>query len=443
MEKPVLIKNGIIISPGKPPKLLQNYKVILHEGLIQKVTSDFVDEKEYNVIDASGKVVLPGFINAHMHFYSTLVRGFAKTKFAKNFNEVLENLWWKLDKILTKETVYYSTVIMLINAIKKGTTTFIDHHASPKNVRGSLFEIAKAVKECGLRACLCYEVSDRDGEKIATEGICENREFIEYCKNNPDEQLKALFGLHASFTLNDKTLSAASKTGNELDVGFHIHCAESSYDEVHCVRNFGMRVVERLFAFGILSEDTILAHCVHINEAEMHILSDTGSIVVHNPQSNLNNAVGIADIIKMQEKGILVGLGTDAMTVNMLEELRAALWVQHFKNENPSCGFMQVFDTLMLNNSLITDRIWNIPLGRIEEGAAADIVLMDYNSPTPLNEETLAGHIIFGLSQSVVDTTIAGGKILMKNKSLMLDIDEKEISEKSRQLTETLWNNFK
>ncbi|TRZ53193.1 chlorohydrolase, partial [bacterium] len=177
-------------------------------------------------------------------------------------------------------------------------------------------------------------------------------------------------------------------------------------------------------------------------EKEMEILASNGTAVVHNPQSNLNNAVGIADIIKMQGKGILVGLGTDAMTVNMLEELRVALWAQHISNANPSCGFMESAGTLLRNNSIIAGRYWNVPLGEIIVGGAADIVLIDYIPPTPLDGNTYLGHIIFGISQSTVDTTIANGKVLMGNKVLTLNIDEEEISRKAREHTVALWNKF-
>ena len=443
MNNTLLIKNGIIITLGENSKVLYNHSVLVENGLIKKIapSSEF-KEKYDKEIDANGKVVLPGFINAHMHFYSTLVRGLGKAKPSGNFLEVLENLWWRLDKVLTPEDNYYSALIMLVSAVRRGTTTFIDHHASPYAVTGSLQQIAKAVKETGLRASLCYELSDRDGEKIAEEGLKENYEFIKYTQKNNDEFLKALFGLHASFTISDKTLEKASKLGNELNSGFHIHVAEAESDEEYNVKNFGVRVVERLNKFGILGKKTIVAHCVHVDENEMNILKDTGTIVVHNPQSNLNNAVGIADVIKMANKGILVGLGTDAMTVNMLEEIRVAMWAQHLKQQNPTAGFMEIASTLFFNNAKIANRYWNTPLGKLEEGAAGDIVLIDYNPPTPLDDTTSLGHLIFGISQADTDTTIVNGKVLMENRKLNLDIDEKEIAAKARELTKKLWERF-
>lgn len=439
----ILIKNGTIITLGKRNRVLRNYSILIDGGRITRIgPTKNIRVKGVEEIDASGKVVMPGFINNHMHFYSTMVRGLGKVKPSKDFNEILKNLWWRLDKRLTLTDVYYSALVMMINAIKKGTTTLIDHHASPFAIRGSLFEIAKASAISGLRVSCCYEVSDRDGKKVRDEGVEENREFLRWSKGNNSEFIRGMFGLHASFTLSDETLRIASNIGDELNAGFHIHCAEAVSDENHSMKNFNMRVVERLKRYGIINNQSILAHCVHINSREMDIISEYGAFVAHNPQSNLNNAVGIADVVGMSKKGIKVVLGTDAMTVNMLEELRVALWAQHLRQNNPSSGFMEIASTLLFTNPEFASRHFNVRLGEISEGAAADIVLIDYFPPTRLDENTAPGHIIYGLSEENVDTTIVGGRILYQNKKLKLDIDEEEISYRSRKLSERLWKRF-
>lgn len=440
----ILIKNGIIITLGEACKVLYDHAILLEDGVIKQIApKTAINERADKIIDAQGKVVLPGFINTHMHFYSTLVRGLGKANPSKNFQEVLENLWWRLDKKLTLDDTYYSTIVMLLNAIRHGTTTFIDHHASPFAVRGSLQKIAKALKQAGLRGCLCYELSDRDGAKIAQEGIEENVAFIKYCNEQKDPQLKALFGLHASFTLSDETLSAAVQVAKDLNTGFHVHTAEAESDQEVTQRICGMRVVERFHKHGILGPKTIAAHCVHLTDTEIEVLAATNTLVAHNPQSNMNNAVGIADIIKMQQQGILVGLGTDAMTVNMLEEVRVALWAQHLRANNPSVGFMEAASTLFVNNAKIARHIWDdVKLGVLKEGYAADVILIDYAAPTPLNENTVLGHLIFGISQCPVDTTIANGKVLMENKKILLDLDEQELTAKSTELADKLWERF-
>jgi putative selenium metabolism protein SsnA len=437
----LLIKNGIIITLGEKNRVLYDYAVLCKDGLIKSIApvKSFTDSYD-KVIDAEGKVVMPGFINSHMHFYSTMVRGYGKAAPSKDFNEVLHNLWWRLDKQLILDDCYYSTLIPAIDAVRHGTTTLIDHHASPFAVLGSLGRIADAVKEVGLRASLCYEVSDRDGQKIADEGIKENTDFIVRCNNDEQNQFKALFGLHASFTVGDATLEKAASLGKDLGVGFHVHTAEANSDQIQCESQHKMRVVERFKKFGILGPKTIAAHCVHVNENEMEILAETGTAVAHNPQSNMNNAVGVANIIKMNDKGVLVGLGTDAMTVNMLEEVRSALWAQHLSKKNPSVGFMEALSTLLVNNARIANRYWKPFVGELKEGYAADIVLINYYPPTLFDETTFLGHLAFGISQSTVDTTIAAGKVLMENRQLKLDIDEERINASSRECAAKLWD---
>ena len=437
----ILIKNATILTLGDLNCVLPEHDLLIKGGKVEKIAPE-ITEKADKTINALGKVLMPGMINAHMHFYSTLVRGLGKAKPSANFQEVLENLWWRLDKKLSKEDVYYSALIMLVQAIKNGTTTLIDHHASPGFVRGSLNEIARAVRETGLRASLCYELSDRDGDKVTQDGLDENVEFIRNTQQNPDDQLKALFGLHASFTVSNTTLKRAAALGQNLNTGFHVHVAEAASDQDVTLKKFGSRVVSRFRDYGILGDKTIAAHCIHLTDEEMDILADTKTMVVHNPQSNMNNAVGIADIVKMQEKGILLGLGTDAMTVNMFEEVRVALWAQHLLHKNPSVGFMEASNSLFLNNGKIAQRYWGLELGEITEGGPADVILLDYESPTPLNGDTVLGHLIFGLSQASVNTTIARGEILMENKILKLDMDEREINSKTRELTESLWRRF-
>jgi cytosine/adenosine deaminase-related metal-dependent hydrolase len=485
----LLIENGTVLTGGKKPTVLSGHSVLIEDGYITRVApKKRLKAPSARRIDASRKVVAPGFINAHTHFYSTFARGLTKTRPAGNFVEVLKNLWWRLDSALTTEDCYYSALIALLDAIRHGTTTLIDHHASPCAVRGSLRAIAKAVQQTGLRACLCYELSDRDGPHISNEGVEENVSFIRHCQRTSRAKvgravpsapwqitelrnsrrlsnahgalgtarptsshprptphaprpahLSALFGLHAAFTLKDATLDKAASLGHELGTGFHIHVAEAESDQQHSRQEHHLRVVERLHRFGILGPQSIAAHCVHVNRREMDLLSETQTAVVHNPQSNLNNAVGIADIISLAERNVLVGLGTDAMTTNMLEELRVALWAQHLRAQNPSVGFGEVVTALYLNNPKIAARAFSLPLGEIREGCVADVVLVDYDPPTPLDANNSFGHMVFGISQASVDTTIVGGRVLMQNKRLTLDLDEPRINARARELAAKLW----
>ena len=436
----ILIQNGTVITLGNPNKILYDTDVLIEGSNILSIGKRLPRNELTKVINANGRIVMPAFINTHMHFYSSFATGLNKAKPSKNFYEILQNLWWRLDKKLTLEDVYYSAKIAMINAIKKGSTTIFDHHASPHCITGSLSEIAKAATDCGLRVNLCYEVSDRDGEQICQEGIYENLNFIKWAEKNGDGKIKGMFGLHAAFTLSDKTLEKVTEKCSAEDTGFHIHCAEDKKDQDDSLKLYHMSVIERLNHFGILGKRTILGHGVHLNDKELDIIKNKDSILVHNPQSNMNNAVGVANVLKMVEMNILTGLGTDAMTSNMLEELRVATWLQKLENKDPSVGFLEACKLLVENNQLIAERFFK-KVGVLKEGWTADIIIMDYYPYTELGEDNFLGHLVFGLPNATVDTTISSGKILMTDKRLV-EIDEVEISEITKEFSRKFWKRF-
>jgi putative selenium metabolism protein SsnA len=440
MPNSLLIEGGTVLTMGTSAKVLHDHSVLIEDGLVAKVAP----RKAFRLsrgkrMDARGKVILPGFINAHTHFYSSLARGLTKTVPARTFNKVLKNLWWRLDSALTTEDCYYSALIALLGSIRHGTTTLVDHHASPSAVVGSLGAIERAVLESGLRACLCYELSDRDGAPVAEDGLAENAWFLHQCQQQPHARIRALFGLHASFTLSDDTLEKAAALGHELRTGFHIHVAEARSDQDHSKRHWGRRVVQRLKQFEILGPQSVAAHCIHVSPREMDLLAETRTAVIHNPQSNMNNAVGTANLVELTRHGALVGLGTDAMTTNMLEELRVALWGQHLRAGDPSVGFAETTATLFSGNPKIAQRMFGLRFGEIRRGAAADIAIFDYDPPTPLEPGNVYGHLVFGISQIKADSTIVGGRVLMERGNLALNLDEARVNARARELAKALW----
>jgi putative selenium metabolism protein SsnA len=439
--KRLLIENGIIVTLEKPNRVLNDHALLIEGDLIKNILPQRSAQiVKAEVFDARGKIIMPGFINAHTHFYSSLARGLTKAAPSRNFTEILQNLWWRLDRQLTLDDCYLSTLVAGLEAIRHGTTTIIDHHASPRAIVGSLSKIAEAARELGLRTCLCYEVSDRDGEKAAQEGIEENLRFIGQCAQENANQVKALFGLHASFTLGERTLRRCAKEALKLHTGFHIHCAEDLVDQEITQRKFGKRVVQRLHEHGILGPQTLCAHAVHLADPEWDLLAQTQTAIVHNPQSNMNNAVGVMDLAKASHRGVLVGLGTDAMTSNMREELRSAIWAQRLWHRNPSIALSQAVELLIKKNQEIANRYFH-KVGQLKQGWMADLVLIDYFPPTELNQDNFYSHLVFGISQSIVDTTIVGGKILMKNKVLSC-LDEETICRQAQKSSSALWKRF-
>jgi len=433
------IENGLIVTMDKERRILKRGNVIIEDGKIASVEKAEAKGKHRadETIDAAGKIVMPGLICAHHHLYSTFARGMAiPGEPAKNFVEILEKLWWKLDKAMTKEDIYYSSLVPLIECVRNGTTTIIDHHESQSFQKGSLDEISRAVEEVGIRAALCFGTSDRYGKGEA--GLEENKRFLSHLSSKPSQLVKGMVGLHALFTVNDDTLDKSVQLAKKFGVGVHVHCAEDKADQDENLKKYKMRVIERLNSHGALGEKSIAVHCVHIDEKEMGILKATGTNVVHNPESNMNNAVGCADVLGMMKKGIEVGLGTDGMSSDMLSQMRCAYLIHRHVKQDPRVAFLEAPAMLLDNNPKIVQRVAGWKVGEIANGAPADVILIDYLPPTALNENNFLGHLIFGLVDATVDTTICNGKVLMRDKKLV-GLDEESITQKTTQLASELW----
>lgn len=431
-------ENGIVVTLGASNQVLWNASVVTDGEQIAAVGSAAEMRSRFpqaEVVDCTGKIILPGFICAHHHFYSTMARGMSiPGEPASNFVEILERLWWKLDMALDDEDITLSTQIPLIECIRNGTTTIIDHHASPSMRDGSLDLIETAVRQAGLRASLCYEVSDRN---IPGGGVAENERFIRKIGKG-DGQIAAMMGLHASFTISDETLERCVGIARDAGVGCHIHVAEDAADREDSISKYGIPTVHRLEKMGAAGEKSIFVHCVHIDESEMDLLASTGTVVVHNPESNMNNAVGVTRLFDLLQRGVLVGLGTDGMSSDMLSQMRCAYLLHRLANRDPRVGFMEAPRLLLQNNPDICERQFGLRLGEIAPGLSADLAILDYQPPTPLSEANFLGHLIFGMVDAVVDTTVCRGKILMQGKKI-LALDEERIAARSRELAPQMW----
>jgi putative selenium metabolism protein SsnA len=431
-------ENGIVVTLGPNNRVIWNGSVVVEDEKIVAVGTApemKVRFPKAEVVDCSGKIVLPGFICAHHHFYSTMARGMSiPGEPAANFVEILERLWWKVDQALCEEDITLSAQIPLIECLRNGTTTIIDHHASPGLRDGSLDLIEKAVRQAGLRASLCYEVSDRN---MLGGGVEENERFIKKIGKG-DGQIAAMMGLHASFTLSDETLETCIGIAKDAGVGCHVHVAEDLADREDSLNKYGMPVVHRLDKFGASGAKSLFIHCVHIDESEMDIIAATNTSVVHNPESNMNNAVGVTRLFDLLKRNILVGLGSDGMSSDMLAQMRCGYLLHRLANHDPRVAFMELPKLLLENNAEICERQFGIRLGELAEGRPADMAIMDYQPPTPLSEANFLGHLIFGLVDATVDTTVCRGKILMQGKKI-LSMDEERIAARSRELAPQMW----
>ena len=440
----LVIGNGKLFTRNDEMPFVENGAVAIEGTKIAAVGETEVIKKQYGdaeFIDAKGGVIMPAFINTHEHIYSAMARGLSiKGYNPKGFLDILDGQWWTIDRHLTLEQTKYSAVETLISCIRNGVTTVFDHHASFGQIGGSLFTIADVAKELGVRACLCYEISDRDGMDKARESVMENAEFIRYALKDDTDMIAGMMGMHAQFTISDATMELAAANKPD-EVGYHIHVAEGIEDLHDCLKKYGKRIVDRLMDFNILGEKTLLGHCIYINPHEMDLIKDTNTMVVHNPESNMGNACGCPPTMEIVHRGILTGLGTDGYTHDMTESFKVAnvLHKHHLCDANAAWG--EVPQMLFEGNAKIANRYFKKQLGVLKEGAAADVIVTDYIPLTPMDASNVNGHILFGMTGRSVVTTVCNGKVLMKNRELVGLDEEKilyEVREEAKKLAHSI-----
>jgi len=443
-DRKTLITQARVATFTDPPQLIENGALLIEGDQIAAIDTTAALTARYPDVerwDAGGQLVLPASICGHTHFYGAFARGMSTPgEPAADFPQILERLWWRLDKALTLEDVRYSALVCLVDAIRHGTTTLIDHHASPNAIDGSLDTIAEAVRQAGVRASLCYEVTDRDGAERMEAGIEENVRFARSLSERDAPCLAASFGLHASLTLSDETLDRCVAAAESAELGFHIHVAEGVSDQEDSLEKAGKRVVHRLADAGVLGAQTIAVHCVHVDEGEIERLASTGTFVTHQPRSNMNNAVGVAPVEKMLDAGVNVSLGNDGFTNQMFAEMKAAYFVHKLDQRDPrAMPGGRVMQLAYPNNARLAQVFWpDQTLGVLEKGATADLVFLDYHPTTPLTAGNLPWHVLFGVEASMITTTVCAGRVLMRDRQL-LTLNEEAITARARELAAQVW----
>lgn len=443
----MLITNCRIVTWGKPNRILDDYAVLIQKQTIiqidlqTKLLADYPNEEVFN---AKGQLLMPGLICAHTHFYSAFSRGMAiPGSPAIDFSEILQKLWWPLDQSLSLEDVKYSTLLGLIDAVKHGCTTLFDHHASPNAIQGSLDQIGSSLIQSGVRGVVCYEVTDRGGIEKAEEGIAENIRMINKVKKDKSTLVKAMFGLHASLTLSDKTLEKCTGAVDGA-TGFHIHVGEHQVDEYDSINKSGLRVVDRLDKYNLLGSNTIIAHGVHMDMKETELLRDSDTWLSHQPRSNMNNAVGLANIDSMIRYGVKVCLGNDGFSNTMWDEYRTCYLAHKLWNKDPQrMNGADLAEIAFYNNADLASHFFSSEgrIGTIEVGAQADLILVDYKPFTEMTAGNIPWHIQFGFRDSMVTSTMVAGEWLMKDRNL-LTLDEEEITNKSMELSKKVWERY-
>lgn len=424
---PLTLANATLASLW--PRVLRTGHVVIADGRIREVVNA-LPEDAGEIVNCSGRIIMPGNVCAHTHLYSSLARGMpAPPKAPTNFPEILEQVWWRLDSALDERSTVASAQIGVLDAVRAGTTTLIDHHASPNFIDRSLDAIAQGFDLVGARGVLCYEVTDRGGPERRHDGLRENERFLQ--RRHP--RLRGLVGAHASFTLNDDTLIELAELAGEADTGVHIHVAEDRCDQDDSQRRAGKAVLARLEDAGIVRDHSVLAHGVHLSDSELESARECKSWLVHNCRSNLNNGVGRARPVDFGERS---ALGTDGIDGDMFAESRTA----YFRAREDSLDrYADEFTDMLARGAALAGAIFDTPIGTIQPGAVADLMVLNYDPPTPLTAENLAWHWMFGLRAGHVESVMIDGQWVLRQGEFT-GCDEESIRAQARIEARRLWS---
>ena len=430
--------NARVLQTMPPFSVQEGVDVVVTDDIIVAVGNNagasFPDAKEF---DASGKTIIPGMVCSHHHYYSGLSRGMlVQAGPQEDFIQVLKEWWWRLDRALDEEALYYSSLICSLDAIMAGTTTCIDHHASPSFMSGSLETIARGMREVGVRGATCYEVTDRNGGMDEMRvGVEENVAFAKSVdsrrKSGEKPLVEAMVGGHAPFTIGDEGLALMKDACDSTGRGMHLHVAEDKYDVAYSHHRYHKDIIDRLDGFGLLSDNTLLVHGLWLNDREIELINGRGSYLAHNPRSNMNNHVGYCKGLGDVDNLVL---GTDGCGGNMFEEIKLAFF-KHKDQGGP--WWPGDFATVLSRWNAILDRYFGEHLGRVEPGYKADLTVLDYRNPTPLVEDNIAGHIVWGMSSNAVDSVMVEGKLVMEHRAF--DFDIQEIYAKAAEVAARVW----
>ena len=444
----MLITDATVVTFRRPNEILDGHGLLIADGRIAAIgPSAELEERHHDAprLDARGQYVMPGNICAHGHFYSAFAVGMSVPGDpAITLPTILDRLWWPYDRALGADEVRLAVEVGMVDAIKNGTTTYIDHHSSPNCIDGVLDLIASVVTDAGLRAVLCFEVTDRDGPERATAGIAENARFVDRCSGGPigGGRIAASFGIHAPMTVSDATL-AACRESVPAGAGFHVHVGEHEYDQHRSLAISGTRSVERLHSHDMLGERSIMAHAIHLDAREIMLLAETGTASSHQPRNNMNVGDGIAAVESQMRAGVRVCLGNDGLAPTMWREAEAAYLLQKIAHRDARrLPPDQLLEMAVYNNAALASLYFpDTPVGTIAEGAAADLILVDYQPATPMTPANIGGHLVFAMNESMITTTIVAGEVLMLDHEL-LTVDEQEVKARSREAAPAFWERY-
>ncbi len=427
-----VFENALLVQLD--PAMVEQGALRVDGGKIIALGADVSAEPSDEVIDCGGAVLMPGLVNGHTHLYSALAAGMPAPPIAPtNFQEILKYVWWRLDRAHDEQSVRMSGLIGALIALRCGTTTLIDHHASPSVIGGSLTTLEDGIAEAGCRAVLCYETTDRNYPEEAKHGLDENERYVRLCQDRSDGRYAGLVGAHASFTLRNESLADCVDLAKSLGVGVHIHVAEDPCDEALTHKAYGETLLDRFAHFDLMdTPGSIFAHGTHLSDNDIRAINQHGSITMaHNTHSNMNNAVGYAPVAKFDRPPML---GTDGIGADMWREARTAQFKSHDGNlplpfGRPLC--------MIGESARFASRSLGVKLGVLEPGAEADLVLTRYVPATPLHTDNLAGHFIYAMGPEFVSDVMISGDWKLRSGEVV-SCDEAVARAKSAEMSRAL-----
>jgi len=442
----ILVKGGTIVTMDPRHRILSDHSIIIEDGRFRAIgkTGEITRHARTDeIVDATGGIVMPGLICSHTHLYGILLRG-AKLNITppSDFTQILQRVWWPVDESLTFDDAYASALVACLEFLKTGTTTFADTYSGPNSIEGVLDRIAKAVDEVGIRGLLGFEATERHSKEEGERGVRENVRFITSTKRRKGSRALPLFSLHASFTVTDELIRSVRELASKYSVPITIHTSEGLGDPQHNMERYGKRTIERLRDVGLLARDVILAHCVHLNDNELDIVAKCGATVAHNPMSNMLNAVGTARVPDMLRRGIRVGLGNDGYIFDGFENMRAAYLIHRSVLRDPNA--IDAYDILEMA-TIRGAELYGLEkqLGSIERGKTADLIVVKPDIlPTPLNPDSVVGHLINTITGHDVRTTIVNGRIVMRDRTVTT-LDEIDTQRKGQDAATALWQRLR
>jgi len=438
----ILVKDGIIVTMDSDRRILSDCSIVIDDGRFGAIgkTKDIMrDWKPDQIVDASGGIVMPGLICSHTHLYGMLLRGASlNVPPPTDFTQILQRVWWPVDENLTLDDAYTSALVGCLDFVKTGTTTFADTYSGPNSIEGVLDRIAKALDEVGIRGLVAFEATERHSSDEGERGLKENARFAAKVKTEKGSRAMPLFSLHASFTVTDDLIESARRLASEYAVPITIHTCEGLGDLQHNIERYGKRTLERLRDVGLLAPDVALAHCVHVNGSDLDIVAESGAKVAHNPMSNMLNAVGTAPVPDMLRRGIPVGLGNDGYIFDGFDNMRTTYLIHRAVSRDPSA--IDAY-TILEMATIRGAELYGLAdqLGSIELGKKADLIVIKPDVlPTPLNPDSVVGHLINSIEGRDVKTTIVDGNTVMKDRGVTT-VDEAEVQRKAQDSAAALW----